>query len=45
MEILSRDNCRKIDYETINKVGIPSIVLMENAANEIVNIIKNIGNK
>ena len=45
MEILSRDNCRKIDYETISKVGIPSIVLMENAANEIVNIIKNIGNK
>ena len=45
MEILSRDNCRKIDYETINKVGIPSIVLMENAANEIVHIVKNIGNK
>lgn len=45
MEILSRDNCRKIDYETINKVGIPSIVLMENAATEIVDIIKDIGNK
>lgn len=45
MEILSRDNCRKIDNETINKVGIPSIVLMENAANGITNIIKDIGNK
>ena len=44
MEILSRHNCKKIDYETINKIGIPSIVLMENAATEIVNIIKDIGN-
>ena len=44
MEILSRYNCKKIDYETINKLGIPSIVLMENAATEIVNIIKDIGN-
>ena len=44
MEILSRHNCKKIDYETINKLGIPSIVLMENAATEIVNIIKDIGN-
>ncbi len=45
MEILSRDNCRRIDNETINKVGIPSIVLMENAASGITNIIKDIGNK
>ena len=45
MIILSRDNCKKIDYETINKIGIPSIVLMENAATEIVNIIKDIGNR
>lgn len=45
MEVLNRDNCRKIDSETINKVGIPSIVLMENAANGITNIIKDMGNK
>jgi len=45
MEILSRQGCRNIDNETINKVGIPSIVLMENAANGITNIIKEMGKK
>lgn len=45
MEILSRDNCRKIDYETIKNIGIPSIVLMENAASEIVNLIRDMGDK
>ncbi|MDQ0150764.1 NAD(P)H-hydrate dehydratase [Eubacterium multiforme] len=45
MEILSRIGCKNIDNYTINNIGIPSIVLMENAANGIVEIIKNLGNK
>ncbi|WP_024614322.1 NAD(P)H-hydrate dehydratase [Clostridium sp. Ade.TY] len=44
MEILSRKTCMNIDKETINHIGIPSIVLMENAANSITEEIKNFGN-
>lgn len=39
MYIMSRDGCKNIDNQTINKIGIPSIVLMENAANGIKNLL------
>ncbi|MBP1890426.1 NAD(P)H-hydrate epimerase [Clostridium moniliforme] len=45
MEVLSRKGCKNIDNYTIKNIGIPSIVLMENAANGIVSIIRNLGNK
>ena len=45
MYIMSRENCRKVDNYTIKEIGIPSIVLMENAANEVVLRIKDIGEK
>lgn len=45
MEVLSIKGCKSIDRDTIDKIGIPSIVLMENAASEIVNIIKDYGEK
>lgn len=32
IEVFNRDKCRKMDHEAIKKYGIPSIVLMENAA-------------
>ena len=35
MYIMSRNGCKMIDKKTIEIVGIPSIVLMENAANEV----------
>ena len=35
MEVFSVNGVRKIDSETINNIGIPSIVLMENAAEGI----------
>ena len=35
MEVFSVNGVRKIDSETINTIGIPSIVLMENAAEGI----------
>ena len=37
MYIMSTNKCKKVDRYTIDEIGIPSIVLMENAANEIVN--------
>lgn len=45
MEIVSRQNARLMDYKTINEIGIPSIVLMENAAEQIFNKIKNKGKR
>lgn len=44
MYIMAREKCKAIDNETINNIGIPSIVLMENAASEITNKIKKSGN-
>ena len=35
IEVFHRDKCRKMDQEAINQYGIPSIVLMENAARGI----------
>lgn len=35
MYIMSKDSCKAIDKITIDSIGIPSIVLMENAANEV----------
>ncbi|MGL5648050.1 MAG: NAD(P)H-hydrate dehydratase [Clostridium sp.] len=35
MEILSKESCAKIDKQTIEEIGIPSIVLMENVAERI----------
>lgn len=32
IKVFNRDKCRKMDHEAIKKYGIPSIVLMENAA-------------
>ncbi len=45
MEILSRKKCMIIDKETIECIGIPSIVLMENAANSIIKEIEGFGDK
>ncbi|MEG1002974.1 NAD(P)H-hydrate dehydratase [Clostridium sp.] len=44
MEILSNEGCKYLDDYTIQNIGIPSIVLMENAANKITESIKNMGN-
>ena len=35
INILSADQCREMDKKTINNIGIPEIVLMENAASEV----------
>ncbi|WP_252247332.1 NAD(P)H-hydrate dehydratase [Clostridium sp. ZBS4] len=43
MEIMSSEKCKLIDKLTINEIGIPSIVLMENAAISIYKEIYNIG--
>ena len=43
MYIMSRESCREIDKKAIELIGIPSIVLMENAANEVYLRIKNKG--
>lgn len=43
MEILSVEGCRNIDNFTIENIGIPSIVLMENAASKISDEINNMG--
>ena len=45
MYIMSTNKCKKVDRYTIDEIGIPSIVLMENAANEIVNKVVNLGKK
>ena len=43
MEIMSSEKCKLIDKLTINEIGIPSIVLMENAAISIYKEIYNMG--
>ncbi|MCF0149487.1 MAG: bifunctional ADP-dependent NAD(P)H-hydrate dehydratase/NAD(P)H-hydrate epimerase, partial [Clostridium sp.] len=45
MEIMSRDGCKALDKYTIDEVGIPSLVLMENAANEVLRKIVNLDDK
>lgn len=45
MEVMSRDSCKEIDRYTIEEIGIPSLVLMENAANEIKDRVVNLGDK
>lgn len=45
MEVLSKEASKKVDSYTIDKVGIPSIVLMENAAEKISELIKDKGKK
>lgn len=45
MEVMSRDGCKEIDRYTIKEIGIPSIVLMENAAKEVTDRIVNLGHK
>lgn len=42
MYIMSRDGCKMIDKKAIDTIGIPSIVLMENAANEVFSRIKDL---
>lgn len=43
MYVMSRNGCRIVDQKAIEIVGIPSIVLMENAANEVFSRIKDLG--
>lgn len=45
MEVMSRNGCKAIDKYTIDEIGISSLVLMENAANEVANKIISLGNK
>ena len=45
MYIMSKKNCSDIDAQAINEYKIPSIILMENAAEQIFNNIKNLANK
>ncbi|MBQ6820666.1 MAG: NAD(P)H-hydrate dehydratase [Clostridium sp.] len=45
MEIMSREKSKLIDLQTINEVGIPSLVLMENAANKVTERIIGLGEK
>lgn len=40
MYIMSRENCQEMDSYAIQEIGTPSIVLMENVANEVVLKIK-----
>lgn len=42
MYIMTRDGCKMIDQKAIDTIGIPSIVLMENAASEVFLRIKNL---
>lgn len=45
MRIMSVDKCKEIDRYTIEEVGIPGLVLMENAAGEVCGNIINYGDK
>lgn len=45
MKVLSATNTKKVDSYCINTIGIPSIVLMENAAEQVKRIIANKGNR
>lgn len=42
MYIMSRNGCKMIDKKAIEIIGIPSIILMENAANEVFSRIKDL---
>lgn len=43
MYIMTRDGCRNMDKRAIDTMGIPSIILMENAANEVYLRVKDLG--
>lgn len=45
MYVMSRDGCRIVDKKAIEIVGIPSIVLMENAANQVFLRIKDLAKR
>ena len=45
MYVVSRQTAKLIDEYTINTIGIPSIVLMENAGEKIFELIKSKGDK
>ncbi|WP_066896257.1 bifunctional ADP-dependent NAD(P)H-hydrate dehydratase/NAD(P)H-hydrate epimerase [Clostridium nigeriense] len=45
MEIMTRSRCQEIDKYTIEEIGIPSLVLMENAAKEVTDKVINLGEK
>ncbi|MDV4152502.1 NAD(P)H-hydrate dehydratase [Clostridium sp. AL.422] len=45
IEVMSREGCKELDKCAIEEVGIPSIVLMENAANEVANRIIDLDDK
>lgn len=45
MEVLSVEKCKELDNYAITKLGIPSIVLMEEAANKVVQKISCLGSK
>lgn len=45
MEVMSIDRCKAIDKYTIDEIGIPSLVLMENAAKEVVDKVISLGDK
>lgn len=45
MEVMSRNGCKAIDKYTIDEIGISSLVLMENAANEVANKIISLGDR
>ena len=44
MYIMGKKECKTMDKKAIDEVGIPSIVLMENAANEVFLRIKDLAN-
>ncbi len=44
LEVLSGDKCKQLDNEAIKEIGIPGIVLMENAAAALYKEINNKGN-
>lgn len=45
MEVMSRDRCKAIDKYTIDEIGIPSLVLMENAAKEVTDKVIGLGDR
>ena len=45
IEVMSQEGCKKLDRYTIDEIGIPSIVLMENAASEVVARIADLNDK
>ncbi|AQR97945.1 bifunctional ADP-dependent NAD(P)H-hydrate dehydratase/NAD(P)H-hydrate epimerase [Clostridium saccharoperbutylacetonicum] len=43
IEIFSAEKCREMDSKSINEIGIPSIVLMENAAIQLLRVLRDKG--